>query len=168
MRAMQMLNPAPCAPLMNHLRPSMRQPSPSLAAMVESMAGSEPAPGRRLGHREAGPDLTRRKRPKVLLLLLLAGDHLEQVHVALIRGGAVQGQWPEQRVPGRLEDDRLSPNVQPTAAPLLRHVRREQSGVAGLLLQRSPKIVRRVMHDARHLLLHRDNNVADELARPGG
>ena len=90
------------------------------------------------------------------------------MHVALVRRGAVQGERPEQRVAGRLEDDGLTPNVQSAAAPLLRHVRRKQSGVAGLLLQRSAQIVRRVMHDAGHLLLHRDNDVADELARPGG
>ena len=44
-RAMQMAKPAPRAPLMNHLRPSMRQPPSTAVAVVDSMAGSEPAPG---------------------------------------------------------------------------------------------------------------------------
>ena len=42
---MQMANAAPCAPLMNHLSPSITQSSPSRTARVSSMAGSEPAPG---------------------------------------------------------------------------------------------------------------------------
>jgi len=42
---MQIAKPAPCAPLMNHFRPSMRHPSPALVAMVDSIDGSDPAPG---------------------------------------------------------------------------------------------------------------------------
>lgn len=44
-RAMQMVKPAPSAPVMNHLRPSIRQPPVTLVARVVSAAGSEPAPG---------------------------------------------------------------------------------------------------------------------------
>ena len=42
---MQIAKPAPCAPLMNHFRPSIRQPSPVLVAVVDSIDGSAPAPG---------------------------------------------------------------------------------------------------------------------------
>ena len=44
-RAMQMAKAAPSAPVMNHLSPSITQPSPSRRAVVRSIAGSEPAPG---------------------------------------------------------------------------------------------------------------------------
>lgn len=44
-RAMQMAKAAPSAPLMNHLRPSIRQPPPVLVAVVASARGSDPAPG---------------------------------------------------------------------------------------------------------------------------
>ena len=42
---MQIAKPAPCAPLMNHFRPSMRHPSPDFVAVVDSIDGSAPAPG---------------------------------------------------------------------------------------------------------------------------
>ena len=44
-RAMQIAKPAPWAPLMNHFRPSMRQPPSTFAAVVDSIDGSDPAPG---------------------------------------------------------------------------------------------------------------------------
>ena len=44
-RAMQIANAAPSAPVMNHLRPEIDQPSSTFVAVVASMAGSEPAPG---------------------------------------------------------------------------------------------------------------------------
>ena len=44
-RAMQIAKPAPRAPVMNHFRPSIRQPSPVLVAVVDSIDGSAPAPG---------------------------------------------------------------------------------------------------------------------------
>ncbi len=44
-RAMQMANAAPSAPVMNHLSPSMRHPPGTRVARVVSASGSEPAPG---------------------------------------------------------------------------------------------------------------------------
>ncbi len=44
-RAMQMKNDAPVAPVMNHLCPSMRHPPFTGTAEVRSIDGSEPAPG---------------------------------------------------------------------------------------------------------------------------
>jgi hypothetical protein len=44
-RAMTIANPAPSAPVMNHLRPLITQPSPSGFAAVWSISGSDPAPG---------------------------------------------------------------------------------------------------------------------------
>ncbi|MNT33980.1 hypothetical protein D3C72_1699320 [compost metagenome] len=43
--ASTMQKAAPTAPVMNHLWPSMTQPSPSRRAVVRSIDGSEPAPG---------------------------------------------------------------------------------------------------------------------------
>lgn len=42
---MMMKNPAPSAPVMNHLRPLMRHPAGVRSARVISADGSEPAPG---------------------------------------------------------------------------------------------------------------------------
>jgi hypothetical protein len=44
-RAMQMANAAPSAPVMNHLSPSITQSLPWRTARVSSMDGSDPAPG---------------------------------------------------------------------------------------------------------------------------
>jgi len=42
---MQIAKPAPCAPLMNHFRPSMHHPPATGVAVVDSIDGSAPAPG---------------------------------------------------------------------------------------------------------------------------
>ena len=42
---MQMVNAAPSAPVMNHFRPSIRQPPGTSRAVVRSADGSDPAPG---------------------------------------------------------------------------------------------------------------------------
>ena len=44
-RAITMKKPAPSAPVMNHLRPVIRQPPGTRRASVSSAVGSEPAPG---------------------------------------------------------------------------------------------------------------------------
>ncbi len=44
-RAMQIVYAAPSAPVMNHLRPLTSQPPVVGVAVVDSAAGSEPAPG---------------------------------------------------------------------------------------------------------------------------
>jgi len=44
-RAMQIANAAPCAPVMNHLRPVIDHPPSTRCAVVASIEGSDPAPG---------------------------------------------------------------------------------------------------------------------------
>jgi hypothetical protein len=44
-RAMQIVNAAPSAPVMNHLRPLIDHPPSTFRASVRSIDGSDPAPG---------------------------------------------------------------------------------------------------------------------------
>ena len=44
-RAITIAKPAPAAPVISHLRPSIRQPPSTFVAVVCSAAGSDPAPG---------------------------------------------------------------------------------------------------------------------------
>ena len=105
------------APLMNHLRPSIRQPPSILVAVVAQCRGSEPAPGAgsviakqdRISPAASGPDSA----PSAP-----GGHHLEQVHVALVGRRAVQRERAQQRVAGRLEHHGLPAQVEPEAAPL--------------------------------------------------
>ena len=115
---MQIVYAAPSAPVMNHLRPLTSQPPASGVAVVASAAGSEPAPGRGLGHREARPHRALGERTQVALLLLGGGDRLEQVHVALVGRGDVQGERAEQRPARLLEDDGPAAHVEPVPAVL--------------------------------------------------
>jgi len=67
------------------------------------------------------------ERTQPLLLLALLGDRFEEVHVGLVGGEAVERDGSERRVPGRLEDDRLCPMIEPEATPLAANMWAEQS-----------------------------------------
>ena len=100
-RAMQIVNAAPSAPVMNHLRPLTSHPP--VVGVADGRQRGRVGAGARggLGHREARPDRALGERPEVALLLLGGRDGLEQVHVALVGRGDVEGERAEQR-PARL------------------------------------------------------------------
>ena len=121
-----------------------------------------PGAGRRLGHAEAGPDLPSRQRTQPTLLLLGRGDHLHQVHVALVRRGQVHRQRPEDGVARLLEHDGPADMTQPQPAILLGNMRGEQPGVLRQRIQLPPQLVRRTMPLLPGIALQRDDLVADE------
>ena len=127
-RAMQIVNAAPCAPVTKRLRPLMLQPPGTRRASVRSSDGIRACAGRRLAHRERRAQRARRERAQEALLLLVAADLGEQVHVALVRRGAVQGGRAEQAVPGLLEHRGLRADVEAEAAVRTRDGRRQEPG----------------------------------------
>ena len=133
-----MQKPAPIAPEVNRLWPLMSQvPSPFRRGGLQRVrigAGAR----MRFGHAEAGAHVPGSQRRQVLLLLLRGADEFKHVHVALVRCHAVQGGGADRGVTGFLEDGRPVLQRQPLAAVLHRHVRREDPGVLGGLLQAVP------------------------------
>src|SRR6185436_12946927 len=91
--------------------------------------------GGRPGHSEAGADRAGRQRLQVLLLLLGRRDVLQQVHVALVWSGAVEGERSEQAGPGLLEGDGDAAPVQPKSAEVLWKLRPVDAGLTRLLPQ---------------------------------
>lgn len=162
-RAMQMANAAPSAPLMNHLRPSIRQP-PSVRVAVVASARIGSGPRRRLGHGEAGTHVARGEWTQVPLLLLLGGHHLEQMHVALVGRRAVQREGTQQRPARGLEHDGLIAQIEPEAAELLADVRGEHPRRPRGLLKPPPQRFGPGVHvTATACLFLGYHHVADEL-----
>ena len=157
-----MAKAAPSAPVMNHLSPLMTQPPSPRGARVCSIVGSEPAPG-------AGSVIAKQERicavgqrPQVALLLLGVRDALQQVHVALVRRGAVHA--PAARagcVPASSNSDARRSASRARGRPTRRQVRAVDAGRAGPLAQR---LRRRPWHAARlaQLVLERQHLVAHE------
>ncbi len=163
-RAMQMENAAPSAPVMNHLRPSITQPPPSrLGRRQQHAADPSPAPG--AGSVMAKPSGTSPAASGARYRSCCSGarDRLEQVHVALVRRRAVERERAEQGVTRLLEDDGLAAQVQPGAAVLGRGLRAEHPRVPGGLLQLGPDGLVALVHDAAELRLDRQHGRADEL-----
>ena len=168
-RAMQIVYAAPSAPVMNHFRPLTSQPPGVGVAVVARAAGSEPAPGRRLGHREA--------RPHRALRRAAAGsapsaprrrDRLEQVHVALVGRRDVEGERAEQRPARLLEDHGPAAHVQAVSAVLLGDVRREHPGLARRLLETQAQLLAAVARDAAEPLLLGGDDRAHEVGGARG
>jgi hypothetical protein len=122
---------------------------------------------RRLGHGEAGADLSRRQRLEVASALRVVGDDVEEVHVALVGGGAVHRRRSEQSVAGLLEDDRGAPHVEPVAAELGRQLRGEDARLLRPGLQLSPQVR---FESVRGMVacLGRDRHLADEITHALG
>src|SRR5690606_9127568 len=87
------------------------------------------------GHREAGAHAAGDQGSEVLLLLLGGGDLGEHVDVALVGGGAVEGQRPQQAGARLLQQDRGLVQPETAAAPLRGRLGCEDPPSAGLLLQ---------------------------------
>src|SRR5205814_2339356 len=90
-------------------------------------AGIGPAAGRWLGHGEGRTHLAFNDGPQPALLLPLAADQREQVHVAVVGRRAVEAHGAEDRVVRLLVHRGPGNDRQPHAAPLLRRLRRPQA-----------------------------------------
>ncbi|MCO5588369.1 hypothetical protein L7F22_042324 [Adiantum nelumboides] len=126
--------------------------------------GVGPGAGGGLGHREARAHVPGGERGEVADLLVLRGDPLEQVDVALVGRGDVQRDRAEQRVPGLGEHRGAAAHVQAVPAELGGGVRGEHPRGAGRVLQPDPLPVRG--QDAAVGLLDRDHHLPDEAGRP--
>ena len=125
-RAMQITKAAPSAPVTKRLRPLMLQP-PARAGPRCAAPRIRARSRRWLAHRERRARAARRERPQQALALLVAADDLEQVHVALVGGRAVQRGRPEQAVAGLLEHGGLRAHVEAETAVAPRDGRRQEA-----------------------------------------
>src|SRR5437764_1210622 len=91
-------------------------------------AGIGAAAGRGLGHGEGGTHSALDNRPQPALLLRLAADQRQQVHVAVVGRRAVEAYGPEDRAVRLLVHRGPGNDRQPHAAILLRRLRRPQAG----------------------------------------
>ena len=140
-RAMTIAKPAPSAPrdqvLVAGDPPAAVDPPGHRPQRGRIRAGA----GRRLGHGEAGADVAGGERAQVPLVLGGRADLVQQVHVALVRGGAVHRQRAEQAGAGLFEQHGDVVEREPAAAELLRQLRRPDVGRAGRLLQLAAQVV---------------------------
>lgn len=88
--------------------------------------------GGRLGHREGGELLAVDQRAQVAFALFGVCEALQQVHIALVGGVALDGERAEEGAPGRFEDGDLLDDVEAAAAELRRHGGRPEAGRLGL------------------------------------
>ena len=140
---MMMKNPAPSAPVMNHLRPLIRQPpsAPDRAGGQRRRVRARPGCG--FGHGERRADVAAGERREELLLLLRVGDVREHVHVALVGRRDVQRRRAEQRVARRLEHRRAVDMSRPWPPYSTGACGAKTPGVAGGLLQVDAQLRRR-------------------------
>ena len=121
--------------------------------------------GRRFGHGEARPDLSSRERRQVPRLLLRVGDGGEQVHVALVGRGAVEGLRAQQAVAGLLEHDTATAHVEPQPTEIARDLRSEEAG----LLCEPLQVLAQVRIDAVYAVVPRfqgNDGIPDEVPGP--
>jgi hypothetical protein len=125
--------------------------------------GGRVGPGtrRRFGHRETRTHVSAHQRPQVTLLLLLGANHRQQVHVALIRRGAVHCQRAQRAVTRLFQQHRAGQEVSPASPVLRRGLRGEKAGVVSQLLQLDPQLV--IDTGGEGFLLQRDDVVRDEV-----
>ncbi len=98
----------------------------------EQGRGVAAGPGGGLRHGEGRPGLAPDQRSQEPLPLLGRGHHLEEVHVALVGGGAVEGEGTEGAVAGRLENGRAPAQIESETSPGGASGRREQAPLPGL------------------------------------
>ncbi len=124
-------------------------------------AGSEPEPGRRLGHDDGGADPAVDDRLQPALLLLGRADLLQHQHVAVVGCRAVAGDRPEARAAQLLVDHRHADRPQALAAARPRHLRRPQATRPRLLAQPGQEILADVLALAERgrVLLEREQDL---------
>ncbi len=130
-------------------------------------AGIRACTRRRLGHRERRADVAASERSQVPLTLRLGRDDREQVHVALVGGVAVERVRAERRVARSLEDPRHAAVVEPEATEVPVDGRREDPGVASLLVEAATHVVLDAVL-AQRGRLERYDDLADERANALG
>ena len=120
-RAITMKKPAPSAPVMNHLRPLIRQPPSTLVAAVGSARRVGAGAGRRLGHRERRADLAPHQRSEELAPAGSASRHaasrctLPSSGAAMLSASGPNSEYPPPRTPVPAID-----HAEPEAAELAR------------------------------------------------
>src|SRR5690606_29762156 len=129
--------------------------------------GSRPRGG--FGHRERRPHLTAGERLEETFALFGGGDLVEQVHVALVGGGDVEGHRPDQRVTGFLEHGGPIDHAEAEAPAADGCVWGEDPRCTGLRLQfLAQRVATSGVDVAVELVVHRQNLGVDELPRPLG
>lgn len=97
------------------------------------------------------------------LFLLCIGTCVgEQVGVALVGGGDVEGDVGERRITGLFEDDRTADVAEPETAEGGVDVRAEQTGVGSERLELAAEVVVRAMAAGAGVALEGDHGVGDE------
>lgn len=89
----------------------------------------------RFGHGERGPDPTVEQGLEPVLLLLLGAEHGEDLHVAGVRGGAVDGLVADDRAPDHLGERGVLEVGESGSESVVRHEQVPQSLRARCLLQ---------------------------------
>ncbi|MNE44592.1 hypothetical protein D3C80_1388260 [compost metagenome] len=120
---------------------------------------------RRLGHTEAGANLTRCQRAQPPFALLVRSHFVEQMHVALVRSGNVQRYRAERRIARFLEEDRLAHMIQAQATQLGGHVTGQQPLGAPERYQLAAQVLVRAMGGATRVVLERNDFLGYESAR---
>ena len=146
------------------LRPLMLQPPGIRRGLGAEQRGIGACARRRLAHGERRAHRARCERAQEALLLLVASDLGEQVHVPLVGRGAVQRGRPEQAVSRLLEHCGLRADVESETPVRARNGRCQQSGRPGGRLQLLPDVVRRSVSRVGRALLGGDHDVAHECA----
>jgi hypothetical protein len=104
------------------------------AALQQGRVGAR---GRRLGHREAGADAALEGGLEPALLLFGAAVLGEDLHVAGVRGGAVEGHRGDHRAAAHLlAEEPVLPVLQPRAEALVGHEHVPEAVRLGLLADR--------------------------------
>ena len=143
-----------------------------VVAVADGAGGEDPGVGTalRLGHREAGEDLTGQQAGQVAVLLVLGAEAGDDLGIAGVgRLGAEHDRRPRAAAQD-LVDQRQLDRAEALPAEFRAEVRRPQTLVANLLFERvddpAPLVVQRQKFAAGEQHLQRLDLFADELADP--
>ena len=161
--AITMPTEAPCAPVMNALRPSITQWFPSRRAVVCIIEGSEPAPPSPAGSvmKKAERASPRSSGSRKRAFCGGVATSPEQVHVALVRCGDVHRDWTERRQARGSQHQGHFAVMEVGAVG--KHVRREHAGLARLAAQFGDQGVAWPMRTAPRIALVAGYRLAHEL-----
>ena len=118
--------------------------------------------GRRLGHEKGGVHVAFGQWAQVAFLLRFRAQEVEKVHVAFVRGSAVEDQRAKQATPGCLKDGNHLFYVEAQSTILRRQLRAVDPGCFGPGPQRLQTLLREFTIGAQ-LALGRNHNVLDEV-----